>query len=85
MRHFLDRANGVPKDEILFDGAIFDHLQDERGDAVAQVDRVLAHVGIAHDDVEASVLLPVGVRFVPGIDDRAFDHRIERNLGFEEV
>ena len=32
---------------------------------------VLAHVGVAHDDVEPAVALGVGVGLVAGVDDRA--------------
>ena len=43
-----------------------------RIDAVPDLEErgVLAHVGVAHDHVEAAVALGVGVGLVPGVDDR---------------
>ncbi len=52
---------------------------------VAQVDRVLAHVRVADDHVQAAVLLAVGVGLVARVDDRPLDHGVERDLGLEEV
>jgi hypothetical protein len=52
---------------------------------IAQVDGVLGEVGVAHDDVQAAVLLAVGMGLVPGIDDGTLDHGVQRDLGLEEV
>jgi hypothetical protein len=53
--------------------------------APLQVDRVFGQVGVAHDHVEAPVLLAIRVRLVARVDDRPLHHRIERDLGLEEV
>ena len=48
---------------------ILDHAQEDGHGAHLQVRGVLAHVGIADDDVQPPVVLGVGVGLVPGVDD----------------
>ena len=78
----LDRAveREVPVDEV-----VLDHGQDDRRGPDLQVVRHLRHVGVAHDDVEPPVLLGVGVRLVPGVDDGAGVHGLQADLRLEEV
>ncbi len=64
---------------------VLDHGQHERGDADLQEGGDLGQVGVAHDHVEPAVLLGVGVRLVPGVDDRALERRLEADLLLEEV
>ncbi len=45
----------------------------------------VGHVGVADDHVEAAVLLGVGVGLVAGVDDGPAVHRLEADLGLEEV
>ncbi len=52
------------------------HLQ-ERGQ--------LGQVGVAHDHVEATEAGGVRVGFVAGVDDRAFEGRLQPDLLLEEV
>ena len=85
MGNLLDRLHRVAQRQVAVDRPVLDHGQHERRGAVAQVDRVLRHVRVAHDDVQAAVFLPVGMGLVAGVDDRALDHGVERHLGLEEV
>ena len=45
----------------------------------------LGHVGVAHDHVQAPVLLGVAVRLVPGVDDGPLEGGLEADLLLEEV
>ena len=54
-------------------------------DAELQVGGDLRHVGVADDDVQAAVLLRVGVRLVPGVDDRPLERGLQAHLDLEEV
>ena len=47
-----------------------EHAQHERAGTDLEEGRVLTHVGVAHDHVQAAVLLGVGVGLVTGVDDR---------------
>ena len=85
VRDLLDRAHRIAQRDVAIDGAVLDHREHQRGEPVAQPDRELAHVGVADDHVQAAVLLAIGVRLVARVDDRALDHRVERDLGLEEV
>ncbi len=55
----------------LLEKAVFDHVEEEGGGADLEIGRHFRHVRVAHDDVEPTVLLRVGVRFVASIDDGA--------------
>ena len=48
---------------------VLQHGQQDAGGAHLEEGGVLAHVGVAHDDVEAAEALGVGVRLVAGVDD----------------
>ena len=65
---------------VAVEVAVLDHVQDQRGGADLQIGRDLGHVGVAHDHVQAAVLLGVGVRLVPGVDDGAGRGRRARDL-----
>ncbi len=45
----------------------------------------LGQVGVAHDDVEAAVLLGVAVRLVPGVDDGPLERGLQADFLLEEV
>ena len=62
-----------------------DHRQHERRGAVLEVDRHLGAVGVADDDVQAPVLLGVGVRLVAGVDDRALERGLEADADLDVV
>ena len=47
--------------------------------------RDLGEVGVAGDDVEPAVAHRVGVRLVPGVDDRPLQRRLEADLLLEKV
>ena len=49
---------------------VLEHPQEDAGRPDLQEGGVLAHVRVAHDDVEAAEALGVGVGFVAGVDDR---------------
>ena len=52
------------------DALVLEHAQHHRGGAHLEEGGVLAHVGVAHDDVQPAVALGVGVGLVAGVDDR---------------
>ena len=64
---------------------VLDHRQHQRGGADLEVGRDLGEVGVADDDVQAAVLLGVGVRLVAGVDDRPLERRLEADLDLEVV
>jgi len=61
---------GLSREKVAERDARFDHLQHQRGRADLEHRAGLAHVGVADDDVQPSVLLGVGVGLVAGVDDR---------------
>ena len=61
------------------DRRVLEHAQQHRGGADLQEGRVLAHVRVADDDVEAAVALGVGVGLVAGVDDRPAAGRRRRH------
>ena len=71
--------------EVDGDELLLDHRQHQRGRADLEVRRDLGQVGVADDDVQAAVLLRVGVRLVAGVDDRALERGLEADLDLEEV
>ena len=67
-----DRPDRVLQGHVTqHDAAVLEHPQHARRGADLEERRVLGHVGVADDDVEAAVALGVGVRLVAGVDDRA--------------
>ena len=52
------------------DDGLLEHAQQDRRRADLEEGGVLAHVRVAHDDVQPAVALGVGVRLVAGVDDR---------------
>ena len=72
MADLADRPDRVLQRHVAqHDAAVLEHPQHARRGADLEERRVLAHVGVADDDVEAAVALGVGVRLVAGVDDRA--------------
>ena len=66
-----DRPDRIVEREVAERDTGLDHLQDERCRPDFEERRHLRHVGVADDDVQSSVLLGIGVRFVAGVDDGA--------------
>jgi hypothetical protein len=64
---------------------VLDHREHQRGRAQLEIAGDLAHVRVADDHVQAAVLLRVGVRLVPGVDDRPLQRRLQADLDLEEV
>ncbi|SLC89572.1 Uncharacterised protein [Mycobacteroides abscessus subsp. massiliense] len=64
-----DGPDRVVQREVTERDAGLDHLQHQRRRAHLEHGGGLRHVGVADDDVQASVLLGIGVRFVAGVDD----------------
>jgi len=60
-------------------GVLLEHPQHDRRRADLEERRVLAHVGVAHDHVEAPEAFGVGVRLVSGVDDRSRSGRRARH------
>jgi hypothetical protein len=65
-----DRADRVLQAQVAHDRASLDHAQHQVGGAHFQQGRRLAHVGVADDHVQPPEPLRIGVRLVPGVDDR---------------
>ena len=57
------------------DGTVLEHPQHAGGGADLEERRVLRHVRVADDDVQAAEPLGVGERLVTGVDDRAAARR----------
>src|SRR6476661_69219 len=77
--HGADGPDGVLHRQVTHDDARLDHPQHEVGAAdLEQVGR-LGHVGVTDDDVQAAVLLGVGMRLVAGVDDGAAARRRGRH------
>jgi hypothetical protein len=85
VRDVTDRPHRIAEGEVLRDGAVLDHREQQRGHAVAEIDRVLRHVRVADDHVEPAVFLAIGMRLVAGVHDRPLHHRVESDLGLEEI
>src|SRR5215468_922559 len=65
-----DRPDRVLQAQVAHDRACLDHAQHQvRGTDLEQRGR-LAHVGVADDHMQPPEPLGVGVRLVPGVDDR---------------
>ena len=66
-----DGPDGVLEGHVAqHDGRVLEHAQQHGGRPDLEEGRVLAHVRVADDDVEAAVALGVGVGLVAGVDDR---------------
>ena len=66
-----DRPDRVLERHVAqHDVVVLEHPQHAGGRTDLHERRVLAHVGVADDDVQPAVLLGIGVRFVAGVDDR---------------
>ena len=70
VRDLPDRPDRVLEGEIAQRHSGLDHLQHQRRAADLEQRGRLAHVRVADDDVQPPVPFGVGVRFVPGVDDR---------------
>ena len=77
--------DGALEGEVAVDEIVLDHAEDDGHGPHLQIGGHLAHVGVANDHVEAPVLLGVGVGLVARVDDRPAVHRLEADLGLEEV
>src|SRR5262247_608959 len=64
-----DGLHGGLEAVVLVEEPVFDHVEEEGGGADLEIRRHLGHVGVAHDDVEPTVLLGVRVRLVARVDD----------------
>ena len=84
-RDLAEGLDRIVEREVPVDEVVLDHGEDDRRGPDLEVVRHLRHVGVAHDHVEAPVLLGIGVRLVPGVDDGAGVHRLQADLGLEEV
>src|SRR5271165_1079659 len=66
-----DRPDRVIQGQVAHDRAGLDHPQHQVGRSHLEQRSGLAHVGVADDHVQPPEALGVGVRLVPGVDDRA--------------
>src|SRR5580693_7119010 len=65
--------------------AVLDHRQHQRARAHLQKVGYLCEVCVAGYDVESSIRVRVGVRFVAGVDNRSTHRSLEAYLFLEEV
>ena len=65
-----DGADRILQGEVAEHHVPFDHLEQGDHGPDFDVGGVLGHVGVAGDHMETSIALGVGVRLVPGVDDR---------------
>jgi hypothetical protein len=87
-RVVADPVQGVHRTvdgEVLADGPVLDHRQDQRRGAELEQVRDIAVVRVADDDVEPAVQVGHGVRLVTGVDDRPLQGGLEADLDLEEV
>ena len=85
MRDVLERGHRAGHAQVGGEEPVLDHRKDQGGRADLEVGGDLGEVRVAEDDVQAAVLLGIGVRFVPGVDDRALQRRLEPHLHLEVV
>ena len=71
--------------EVGVQELVLDHRQHQRRGAELEVGADLAHVRVADDHVQPAVLLRVGVRLVPGVDDGPLERGLQADLDLEEV
>src|SRR5580693_2524406 len=81
----VTRCRQVGSCEIGAEEAVLDHREHQRRRAQLQVAGDLAHIRVADGHVQAAVLLRVGVRLVPGVDDRPLQRGLEADLDLEEI
>ncbi|MEU9001969.1 hypothetical protein [Streptomyces sp. NPDC048551] len=78
-------AHRLVHGQVHVDEPVLDHGQDQRGRAELEVRGDLGEVRVADDHVEPAVLLGVGVRFVPGVDDGPLEGGLQSHLDLEVV
>ena len=66
-------------------GTLFDQVEHQRGGAHLEVGRGLRQVGIADDDVQAAVLVGVGMRLVAGVDDAPLEGGLQADLDLDVI
>ncbi len=71
----VERVGAILQPDVAIEGPVLDHVEDQRGRADLEVGRDLGHVGVAHDDVQPTEALAVGVRLVTRVDHRPAGHR----------
>ena len=81
----VHRAHGLGQAQLVEADALLDHVQHQRGGADLEERGVLAHVGVADDDVQPAVLVGVGVRLVAGVDDAALEGGLQPDLDLDVV
>ncbi len=83
-----DRLQGLHR---VLDGQVhrqragLDHRQHQGRRADLEVGGPLGQVRVTDDHVQPAVLVGVGVRLVPGVDDRALERGLQPHLDLEEV
>ncbi len=81
----MEGAYGLVDGQVDADEPVLDHGQDERRGAELEVGGDLREVRVADDHVEPAVLLGVGVRLVPGVDDGPLQRGLQADLDLEVV
>ncbi len=81
----VHRADRLGQAQLVEPHPLLDHVEDERRGAHLEQGRVLAHVRVADDHVQAAVLVGVGVRLVAGVDDAPFERGLQADLDLDVV
>ena len=81
----VEGVDGSVDRQVVLDGAVLDHREDQRGGAELEQVGDVAVVRVADDDVQPAVEVGHGVRLVAGVDDRPLQGRLEPDLDLEEV
>ena len=72
-RNIAGGLHRIHQPHALGKNAFLEQIQHQRGGPDLQRGRVLAHVRIANEQMQAAILAVIGQRFVTGIDDRAVE------------
>ena len=65
--------------------AFFDQIEHQRRGAQLQIRRRLGEVGVTDDHVQPAVAVGIGVRFVAGVDDAAFERGLQPDLDLDVI
>ncbi len=81
----VHRADRFVELQLVEPHPVLDHVDHQRGGAQFQERGVLRQVRVADDDVQPAVLVRVGVRFVPRVDDAALERGLQPDLDLDVV
>src|SRR5690349_23658954 len=83
-RQLFHRSHRLIQLDVSYSPSL-DEVEHEPGRPDLQRRRILAHVGIADDEMEPAIFSAVGMGLVPGIENRPVVHRIDAQLRFHKI